>query len=499
MRIAKNSNDNIIKCQDIENGIIKSNEYFCTKCNNVLFFVSSSERNCSYFRHKNNEECVYYVNNKNYKKYQENVMSDFHRNWQEIFPNENIEYKITRDNVNHYADIYISKNSSFNICDIFNINKGKLVIEIQNSPIDYITLQERDKHYITSDTNLLWIFNIKDKFILEKIILFDETVYKLRLTGKHYFTEIFKFNKNPNILLDGGGIYLYQITNIPDYDKELLQIKRISRKVFLEEISDILSKEILNISPIIKTKCKIYDYENTIIRIGNISNESIDKLRYIFYVLENVPFCVLKDMFNKHIEKCYINDERWLCNNCNFDNNYWNVDNCFKCKYQKPFNMYNLIYITSLLSNRNVKILDLLINFFDKNKVSINTKINFGKYNGESLENIPIEYLRWLLDNNNKYCTCKKNKCKECKSCKLNEDINQILNYSSSEVSSLFMSCYEHEGGREFDYIFTDFIKIYNKIYNKSLLLHINNSLGDEELKIRSDIYKIDKYSFIDD
>lgn len=54
MRIAKNKNNIIIKCQDIENGIVKSHEYYCIRCNNILYFVPESNRNCSYFRHKNN-------------------------------------------------------------------------------------------------------------------------------------------------------------------------------------------------------------------------------------------------------------------------------------------------------------------------------------------------------------------------------------------------------------------------------------------------------------
>ena len=455
MRIAKNKNNIIIKCQDIENGIVKSNEYYCIKCNNILYFVSESDRNCSYFRHKNNNNyyCDYYKNNENYKNSYENTMSEFHRNWQEIFPNENIEYKIVIDNIIHFADIFITYYNTFNICDIFKINKKNVIIEIQYSPIDYNTLYEREKHYITSDNNLLWIFDIKDKFEIEKLILFNKTTLKLRLKGKHYFTEIFNFNKNPNILLDGGGLYLYQIINIPVYDKELLEVKQISRKIFLKEISYIVSKDIINISNISKNKIKVYDYENTIINIKNISNENKDKLRYIFYVLENIPFSILKNMFDEYNKK----KERWYCDNCEFDNNYWNVNYCFKCKFSKSFNMYDLIYILALLSKNNEKILNLLTRFIDKNIIFNKNKIKFGKYKGELLVNISEDYLRWL-----------------------------------------FLHLYEHEGGREFDYTFTDFVNIYNKNNNKNLLLQINNNKLDKDFKITTN-KKINKYSFIDE
>ena len=70
-------------------------------------------------------------------------MSKFHRNWQDIFPNENIEYKIEKNDNKHYADIYISSHTIFNICDIIERDKNNMVIEIQYYAISYYTLYER--------------------------------------------------------------------------------------------------------------------------------------------------------------------------------------------------------------------------------------------------------------------------------------------------------------------------------------------------------------------
>lgn len=206
MRLVKNKDGLIIKCQDIENGIVKSNEYFCNRCNNNVIYVSSSDRNSSYFRHniKGLDNCKYYKYNND--DFDCNIMSDFHKNWQEIFPNENIEYKIEKDNKKHFADIYISNNTPFNICNIFETCKNNMIIEIQNSAISYETLKERNNYYIDDDTNLLWIFNIKDKCTIEKIVLFNEILFRIRLNGKHYFTELFKINNKPTILLDNGGL-----------------------------------------------------------------------------------------------------------------------------------------------------------------------------------------------------------------------------------------------------------------------------------------------------
>ena len=133
--------------------------------------------------------------------------------------------------------------------------------------------------------------------IQEKVELFNETIYRLRLKGKHYFTELFRINEKPNILLDNGGLYLYLIINKPEYDKELLQVKKISRKIFLKQVSNILDKEIKHVCDTSNNKVKVYDYENTIINMQEISNKNKDQLRYIFYILEII--CVLLFALNK--------------------------------------------------------------------------------------------------------------------------------------------------------------------------------------------------------
>jgi competence CoiA-like predicted nuclease len=499
MRLARNSEGSIIKCQDIENGVVKSNEYYCNKCDNVVFYISGSERNCSHFRHKKDKSCIYYYNNQiGDDCFEANIMSEFHRNWQEIFPNENIEYKIEKNEKKHYADIYISYHTTFNICDIFEKNKSNMVIEIQYSAISYTTLYEREKHYISDDTNLIWIFNVKDKCEVERVVLFNETIYRLRLKGKHYFTELFKINKTQNILLDNGGLYLYLIINKPEYDKELLQVKKISRKTFLQQISNILGKEIKNVCDTSNNRVKVYDYENTIINIQDISNKNKDQLRYIFYVLETIPFSYLNDIFEEYNNT--FSDEKWYCDNCSFDN-FWNNQKCWKCKYSKPFNIGELISILSIISNKHESILNIFTRFVEKNRANVNTTISFGKYSGYELVDISAKYLDWLKENkDDKYCKCSSHFNDICKNCKLYEDINYVLRYSRSSIQGLFTTIYEHEGMRYFDYTFTDFVYNYNKMYDKNVLLQINGSrLCNEEFKTSMKSNNINKYQFIND
>lgn len=492
MRLAKNSEGYIIKCQDIENGIVKSNEYYCNKCDNIVFYISGSERNCSHFRHKKEKSCIYYNIQIGDDCFETNIMSEFHRNWQEIFPNENIEYKIEKNDKKHYADIYISNNTIFNICDIFENDKNNMVIEIQYSAISYYTLYEREKHYISDDTNLLWIFNVNGKCDVERVVLFNETIYRLRLKGKHYFTELFRIKEKPNILLDNGGIYLYLIINKPKYDKELLQVKKISRKIFLQQISNILGKEIKHVCDTSNNKVKVYDYENTIMNIQEISNKNKDQLRYIFYVLETIPFSYLNDMFEQYDDDNIGNDEKWYCDNCSFNNFYSNYK-CWKCKYRKPFNMNELVSILSIISNKNEHIIDIFIRFIKKNKSNINRTITFGKYSGYDLVDIPSKYLDWLKENrNDKYCKCDISN-DICKNCSLYEDINYVLRYSCKSINELFMTFYEHDDMRCFDYTFTDFVYNYNKTYDSNILLQINNN------RLCNEKFNITKYQFIND
>jgi hypothetical protein len=482
MRLARNNEGFIIKCQDIENGVVKSNEYYCNKCNNICFFISGSQRNCSYFKHKNDNGCLYYNNYNN--NYEENIMSDFHRNWQEIFPNKNIEYKIEKNNKKHYADIYISYQNSFNICGIFEKEKHNLIIEIQYSAISYDILYEREIFYKSNDTNLLWIFDIKNKCDIEKIVLSTEILYKIRLKGKHYFTELFKNNNKANVLLDNGGINLYLIINNPNYDKDLLLVKRISRLLFLKELSTILNIEIVNKIDTSNNKIKVYDYESIIAQALNISETNKNELRYIFYVLETIPFYDLNNMFKEYddINYKYL---KWCCGNCNFEN-YWNKNKCYKCNYSKPFTINELTEILSIVSNKNKSILNLFVNFIEKNKGCITTTLTFGKYSGYKLIDISINYLEYLRENkNDKYCKCNNDICKNCK---LYEDIDYVLRYSSTNIINKFTSMSDCEGIRYFDYTITDFVCNYNKNNDKKLLLQINN----EKFKLTTNCEFID-------
>jgi hypothetical protein len=152
-----------------------------------------------------------------------------------------------------------------------------------------------------------------------------------------------------------------------------------------------------------------------------------------------------------------------------------------------------------MVSNKNGLILDLFKRFIQKNKANVKTVIQFGKYAGERLEDIPAKYLIWLKENKNvKYCKCYHNTCKNCQ---LYQDIDSVLRYSLQYIEDVFRSMYGHEGMRYFDYTFTDFVQNYNKTYNQNLLTKLHNKLDIEDLKLTLSNTSLNfkKYTFIDD
>lgn len=146
----------------------------------MCFVKESKKGTLSHFRHlKEKEEeieCEYYskekysiedINNETINK-----KSEYHNHWQNIFPSENLEYMLYEDGKRHYADIYISnETSSIEINDrnnetIFKNYKVKdLVIEIQHSKISEKALKERTEFYQKNDKNreLIWIFDLENK------------------------------------------------------------------------------------------------------------------------------------------------------------------------------------------------------------------------------------------------------------------------------------------------------------------------------------------------
>ncbi|UGU15425.1 hypothetical protein LS482_17295 [Sinomicrobium kalidii] len=71
-------------------------------------------------------------------------ITEWHLNWQNLFPEETREVTITENNISHRADILLN---------------NELVIEFQNSPIKIREVERREAFYNKNDRKLIWVLN----------------------------------------------------------------------------------------------------------------------------------------------------------------------------------------------------------------------------------------------------------------------------------------------------------------------------------------------------
>jgi len=286
-----NHNNEIISAKDLEKGVAKSGNYTCIYCKNKMTYVDSYIKQDKikvgcYFRH-NAETCLNKDTPAQREQYRENKMSDFHKTWQNLFPVKNREIR-TKIGPNKYliADIVIDNTKSFNLKnennDVLDEPCKKLTIEIQHSPIDKKNLKKRDTNYRGKDKNLLWIFDIKGYTTIEKIVLFTGSFYRIKLSGKHYFPEMFSWDNKVNIMLDNGSEWIYHVVGSPKLDVEYVEAMRISRIDLLKQFAMVLGPSELGSweGEICKIDCPIYDYDET---------ETSEQVRYVFYLMEKLP------------------------------------------------------------------------------------------------------------------------------------------------------------------------------------------------------------------
>jgi hypothetical protein len=400
MIYAIDKNGNIISSLEIANKIIKNKKFTCIDCCNNIIFVSESKRSIAHFRHKSIQNKCYYKN----KKYIENKMSDFHVNWQKIFPKTCIERRLKLNNKLHIADIYIESINNINIkinnIDIFNKQSNNLIIEIQHSPISIQDLVNRETFY-NNFGNFIWIFDCNNTISIDKIITFKNTIYKLKLDGDHSFLSLFNTKLNPCVFLDLNDKFLYYIYKKIDRNDTNVKTIRIQKNLFLNQLSSILHYNLTDQTNNDKNINYItYNYKS-------ISNINI--IKYIFYVLEHYEF--------------------------SFDKYY-----------------YQLIEGLSNISNKSSIILEALINYIKKNKPSLNTKIYFGKYKGTTIEDLNDNYVDFLI---NKYkLKCNVYRYCECKECNLFLELRYINEYNSINITKLY---YNLDSDSDIQDIYTEY------------------------------------------
>lgn len=128
----------------------KCNDYFCPVCGGAVI-PKQGEFNMWHFAHRQGIDCL------DDWDYSDNDMSEWHREWQERFPEENREVVITNNNETHRADVRI----------------GNYIIEFQHSKISADEVARRNAFYTSAEYKVIWVFDKIDKW-KNKCITADE-------------------------------------------------------------------------------------------------------------------------------------------------------------------------------------------------------------------------------------------------------------------------------------------------------------------------------------
>lgn len=120
----------------------KNKEYTCPTCG-CKVIPRQGEHNIFHFAHPKGFECDSW----NYD------MSEWHRSWQNRFPEEMQEVVLVDGTKRHRADVLIEER--------------KLVIEFQHSTLSSEDFKERNEFYTSCGYEVIWLFDLNDKTIDE--------------------------------------------------------------------------------------------------------------------------------------------------------------------------------------------------------------------------------------------------------------------------------------------------------------------------------------------
>lgn len=135
MFVAKDKEGNRVTIEEAARGC----EYFCPICGGrVIVKAKESEAVSEHFAHKNKVECDSWQHD----------MSEWHRAWQNYFPEECQEVVVQSGGVKHIADVLINNDT---------------VIEFQHSPITAEEIAERNRFYTECGYKVVWVFDAEGK------------------------------------------------------------------------------------------------------------------------------------------------------------------------------------------------------------------------------------------------------------------------------------------------------------------------------------------------
>jgi uncharacterized protein (DUF3820 family) len=412
MQYAYNAHDKEIDAWELSTGYIRSDTYKCIHCGKHVSFVSESDRCKPFFRHRNDESCI---GNSCYSRQQKeqdvhdiicNRKSDFHLQWQNIFPQDCVEVKYK----DKRADVCID------LCEEWQIRQGqnvllnapplsKLFIEIQHSSISNEEVKHRVSIYITDTASLLWIIDISSCLIhIEHIVLLNTEHYRLRfpkhqpsclrhLLNLHYQRYTCG---TPWVILDYKK-QLFLIKRIPKLDCQFLEVHMLKLEEFINSFNDIvILNNYLRVDVVQSTNT--IDYKNYIISLEDIRVQN--EVNKVIAILENTPFGEIQHL----------------------------IDDIY-CYLSKITNKSKIIY----------KMLNVWLDKYKK--IHFSEPMSFGKYKGGPLWSLSDNYINWVLEN------CKR----------IDENIQDKLEIIKSINKQWLYECFFYNNDCNADYLLEKF------------------------------------------
>ena len=148
----------------------KDDKYYCPLCKKEVRLRAGSI-NVPHFAHINSQDCDDFSSD----------MSEWHREWQSLFPKGNREYIIEHHDEKHRADVCCYST----------------VIEFQHSPISEEEFWRRNEFYTAAGYKVVWIFDMIDLYdgydSSGRLYHVDEWSNKYGNGGKYQWKYPFRF------------------------------------------------------------------------------------------------------------------------------------------------------------------------------------------------------------------------------------------------------------------------------------------------------------------
>lgn len=150
----------------------ENEDYFCPVCGEKLV-LKKGKVNVHHFAHWPDSQCT---DSWHYD------MSDWHRIWQERFPEETREVVKEKNGIKHRADVLIEDK--------------QIVIEFQKSPLTADEFNDRNNFYNSLGYKVIWVFDLTDQYENNSIFNYEGNLYKWVRPKRTFDYFVPKDNKN---------------------------------------------------------------------------------------------------------------------------------------------------------------------------------------------------------------------------------------------------------------------------------------------------------------